>query len=388
MSPTWMDRFYARIERWFDPGSSQRNGSSSGVSAEKGPEFREALFLTPSPRWSRLLLWTLSGGTLGLLIWACVARMDETIVLPGQLERVRSELLIRSPDDGFLQSDLVSTHQQVAKNDVLFILSSADLDLKVRALQQRLHNLRNQRLSTSNTLKLRRDQLTRKIALHRDLLQRMQRLQTQGAIQEFQVLEKKAALSDAISDRESLSEELSRSELAIDLQISDAMSSLKQLEQSQRRFTIRAPEGGQINTAAIKSTGDRIQAGETLATLIPKEQLIAVAQAPSRLSAALQAGNRAAISIDAFPSQDYGTLEATLLSISPTTSSVGSEKNAERAYSVRLAISPNQDNQRLKLSALQPGMAISTRIHLRDRRVISLVFDFLDRSVAPLGEKR
>lgn len=388
MSPTWIQNFYSRIERLFDDGSVQRDASNSSTSAGQTPELREALFLTPSPRWSRLLLWTLSGGTLGLLIWACVARMDETIVLPGQLERVRSELSIRSPDDGFLESDLVSTHQQVAKNDVLFVLSSADLDLKVRALEQRLRNLRHQRLSTSNTLRLRRDQLNRKIALHRDLLQRMLRLQAQGAIQEFQVLEKQAALSDAISDRESLSEELSRSELAIDLQISDATSSLKQLEQSQRRFTIRAPEAGQINTAALKSTGDRIQAGETLATIIPKEQLIAVAQAPSRLSAALQAGNRASISIDAFPSQDYGTLEATLLSISPTTASVGAEKSAERAYTVRLAISPRQDNQRLNLNALQPGMSISTRIHLRDRRVIALVFDFLDRSVAPLGEKR
>ncbi len=384
----WLNDLYGRLERNLGD-RPQRAEQTTGSKQNAGsPELREALFLSPPARWSRLLIWTLSGGSLGLLIWSCVATMDETIVLPGQLERVRSELSIRSPDDGFLQSDAVSPHQEVVKNQVLFVLSSADLDLKLRALQQKLRNLRSQKQSTAATLKLRRDQLTRKIDLHRDLLQRMRRLQAEGAIQEFQVLEKQSALADAISDRESLTEELNRNELAIDLQISDTTAALKQLEQSQRRFTIRAPESGQINTAAIKSIGDRIQAGETLASIVPKEQLIAVAQAPSRLSAALRSGSKASIAIDAFPSQDHGTLQATVTSISPTTEPVGAERSTERAYSVRLAISPQQENQKLNLQALQPGMSMSARIHTRDRRMIALVFDFIDRSFAPLGEKR
>ena len=42
---------------------------------------------------------------------------------------------------------------------------------------------------------------------------------------------------------------------------------------------------------------------------------------------------------------------------------------------------------RFPIDQLRPGMGVKAKVKLRDRAVITLVFDFLDKAIAPLTQR-
>ena len=101
------------------------NGPSPSGSGDEGS--RHHMLLTPPPRWSRTLIWTLGLGSVALLGWSCVSRIEETSSLPGQLETLRPQASIKSPDSAQVATVKVRQHQLVEKGQVLFTLSREDL---------------------------------------------------------------------------------------------------------------------------------------------------------------------------------------------------------------------------------------------------------------------
>ncbi|MDA7634061.1 hypothetical protein N8696_01320, partial [bacterium] len=113
----------------------------------------------------------------------------------------------------------------------------------------------------------------------------------------------------------------------------------------------------------------------------------AIVKVPSKLSAPLELNTSADIDIDAFPASDYGSIQAVVSSISPTTSQ-SSNQSSEKTYEADLKLISPQNPQKLSIDDLRPGMAITAKIRLREKPVISTVFNFLDGVFKPINEQR
>lgn len=130
-----------------------------------------------------------------------------------------------------------------------------------------------------------------------------------------------------------------------------------------------------------------MQAGDVLATVVPGEALIASVQVSSRLAAPITPGKAAVITVDAFPADEYGSLNGEVDSISPTTSAADAQGQAP-AYMARIRIPASGIPSGFPAGSLRSGMGITARVVLHEKPVISLVFDFVQDLFKPMAERR
>ena len=100
------------------------------------------MFLRQPPTLSRAILWTLMGTTVALALWAAIARMDEVVAAPGKLEPLNSTIPIQAAEGGVVLSIPFKEGQRVKAGDVLIQLDQEAAAAAVRALEDRLANLK------------------------------------------------------------------------------------------------------------------------------------------------------------------------------------------------------------------------------------------------------
>jgi multidrug resistance efflux pump len=171
------------------------------------------------------------------------------------------------------------------------------------------------------------------------------------------------------------------------IELNDVNNQLQELQGRSKQFDIQAPIAGTLQRMAVQAKGERVQAGDVLATVVPKEGLIASVQVSSRLAAPITPGKPAEITVDAFPANDFGTLKGEVESISPTTSTPDAKGQAP-AYMARIRIPPAGIPARFPAESLRSGMGITARVVLEEKPMISLVFDFVNDLFKPMTERR
>jgi len=368
--------------------SAIRSRLRGRAQASPTPGSHSSIFLRPSPLWSRALLWTLSAGSTLALVWSCFATYESTSVFPGLLQTVRGEIQLKPAEDGFVAVSRTGSHQFFRKGDVIFAFSADEQRSQIDALSRRIALITSLEGSIEAGFLVKQRQLQRRIAVARDLIQRFEMLRGVGAIPEVQLLERRAELEETVASLEGLAEEKTMNLHSAAMEKIAAQSQLQQLKRSLPRFVIRSPSDGYLQNAPHRNVGDRVQAGEVLATFVAVDPLQAVVEVPSRLSRPLVIGEPLELSIDAFPSADYGYLDARIQSISPT-SVQDREAQGAPSFSVTIAIrTPLPAASRIRLTDLRSGMAVQARITTDRRPVISMVFDFLNGLAKPMGETR
>ena len=113
-------------------------------------------------------------------------------------------------------------------------------------------------------------------------------------------------------------------------------------------------------------------------TIIPDMDLIAKVNIPTKLSAPIDLNAPATIDIDAFPSSDFGSINSTVISISPMSLNL-SNQSTSKNYQAILSLDSAENPSTLKLDDLRPGMGLSARLRLREKPVISTVFEFITK---------
>ena len=369
------------------PSSPKDLERKAASHTEEDLEMQHKMLLSPPPIWSRTLIWSLSIGSLALLTWSVVAKIDETSTLPGQLETLRTEVPVKSPDTAVVASVPVRQFQKVRNNQVLFVLSREDLEPRLNSLRRKLVLLYDRNFYEQKSMKNRLQQAKAQINLNSTVVKRMRWLVRQGAGQEVQLLEKQNELFQSRENYQTLIEDRSRALVNYRIEANDIRNELKELQGRSKQFTIRTPIAGTLQRVTVQSKGERVQAGDLLATVVPKEGLIASVQVSSKLAAPITPGKPAEITVDAFPANDYGTLKGVVDTLSPTTSSPD-PKAQSPSYQARIRIPPSGIPNGYPSASLRSGMAVTARVVLRKKPVISLVFDFLDDLAKPMADRR
>jgi HlyD family secretion protein len=101
----------------------------------------DAMVLRQTHVWSRAILWTIIGTTVGVVLWACLAPMDQVIRAQGKLEPRGSVREVQSPVQGVIAEVLVTEGQTVEAGQTLVRLDPKVAAAEVRSLADQLDSM-------------------------------------------------------------------------------------------------------------------------------------------------------------------------------------------------------------------------------------------------------
>jgi multidrug efflux pump subunit AcrA (membrane-fusion protein) len=137
--------------------------------------------------------------------------------------------------------------------------------------------------------------------------------------------------------------------------------------------TIAAPVSGQITTLEAGNAGMVLQAGQTVATIAPAgARLVAEVRVPNQDIAFIQKGLPAKLKVDAFPFQDYGTIEGTVIEVSPDAQF---DKDLGSFYKVTIAPKQTEIAARGRNMPLRLGLTLTAEIVTERKSILSLILE-------------
>jgi len=92
--------------------------------------------------WSRAIIWTIIGVFVAVVVWACLAPMDEVVHAKGKLEPRGSVRDVQSPVSGVVSEVLVKEGQSVSAGEPLLRLDPKVAAAEVRALEEQAESMR------------------------------------------------------------------------------------------------------------------------------------------------------------------------------------------------------------------------------------------------------
>ena len=152
--------------------------------------------LPPPPVWSRIFIWTLGTGTVTLFLWSVFTKIEETIILTGEISTLTPEIKVSAMDPGKIVSVKVNPNQYVKKGQVLIVYADDETSARLASTYQRISLAKDQRFNIYKSYDLKIKQIKDQIIRKEDLVKRLNLLQQEGAVSLVQLIENEGELED------------------------------------------------------------------------------------------------------------------------------------------------------------------------------------------------
>ena len=351
--------------------------------------------LQQSHFWARSITWTLMSVAAFGIGWLALAKTEEIVTAPGKLEPLGVVKDIQMPVGGVVEEILVTEGQQVEKGQLL-------LRLDTETTKDRLESVRKTITYKEQQLRLKQEELQRylavndteqqvlrqSLALEKEVLERLDMLNKQGATAELQVLQQRnkvqevqGKLQQTRADRLRQQAVLNQGSRELQSELADLRSKLIELEVNIRYQEIRSPEAGLVFELKPKARGFVAQTSEPVMKVVPFDKLEARVEVPSKDIGFVSVNKPSDISIDSFPASDFGVLQGKVRRIG---SDALPPDQLKQFY--RFPVDIQLNSQQLKLKngktlPLQVGMSITANIKLRKVTYLQLLLsDFKDKT--------
>jgi len=356
---------------------------------------QDQLHLQQSPRLSRSVTWILIGGVTFGVLWLAFAQTEEVVIATGKLEPIGDVKTVQMPQGGVLDEILVKEGERVQQGQILLRLDSEassdrekGLGLTIAAKKQEslLKQEELRQFLQGNTAEL---QLARQtLLLDRQILSRLQSLKNSGAVAELQVLQQRnkvqkdiGMLSTLKADRGRQTALFSQQLQALQAELADLGSRLTESRVSNRYQAIRSPVNGVVFDLKPTGLGFVGQGSEPVMKIVPFNALKAKVEVESTKIGFVRVGQDVDLSIDSFPSSDFGV-------VSGRVKRIGSDALPpdQLKQSYRFPVEVQLKSQNLKLHSgrllpLQVGMSLTANIKLRKVTYLQLLMsDFKDKA--------
>ena len=210
------------------------------------------------------------------------------------------------------------------------------------------------------------------------------------ATQKARLAEAKAALAENTNNRQAYQAETQRNlndrhaEASVKRQ--QLLQERSKAEQRNRLTQLTAPVSGTVQQVAIHTEGGVVTPAQVLMIIVPKDaQVTAEVVVDNKDIGFVNAGQVAAIKLETFPFTRYGTVDATVKSV--TADAVNDEKRGA-IFPATLVLQQNQINVDGKPITLSPGMNLTAEIKTGKRRVIEYLLSPVQTAVSEsLGER-
>lgn len=293
------------------------------------------IVLKQSKFWIRAITWVLMGGTTFGIVWISVAKTDEVVIAFGKLEPQGGSVEVQMPLEGIAREILIQEGDRVKKNQVLIRLDTELTEAKI-------NNLKNKLIS------------------NKKLLERLRNLVKEGAVSELQYIQQ-------------------------EILVEDLKSEMKSNEVKLKYQEIIAPISGTVFELKPKTPGFVARTSEPVLQIVPTENLVAKIEIDSRTIGFVKPGKNTQISIDSFPSTDFGVIEGVVTSIG--SDALPPEPSQGKGYRFPAEVKLNTQFLELKSGkklTLQAGMSLSANIKLRKVTYIQLLLNTFSDKAASL----
>ena len=350
--------------------------------------------------WMRTVTWALIGSSVFGVAWLALARTEEIVIAPGQLEPIGSVQDIQMPVGGVADQILVKEGDQVKAGQVLMKLDTEASEEHRNSLEKTI-KLKQEQLMLKekekhNTMQMNKEEvvmLENNLALQGEILERYEQLNAAGAFSEVQYLHQQNVVVETRGKLMQSKAERLRQIALLDQQTAQLKSELADLNGRlvESRVTLRyqqlkSPVDGVVFDLKPTARGFTAQSTQTVMKVVPIGSLEARVEVPSNRIGFVQVPTgcpekrkfcmNADISIDSFPSTDFGVLMGKVTRIgSDALKPNPQEQRQELSYPVTIRL----DDQQLKLKSgsalpLQVGMSLTANIKLRKVTYLQLLF--------------
>jgi hemolysin D len=355
----------------------------------------ESMALQQSRFLARTITWALVGTAAAGVAWLALAKTDEVVVAPGKLQPIGDVSTVQMPVGGVLDQMLVKEGERVSKGQVLLRLDNeATLDRRKstqEAIQAKQEQLQLKQLELQRYLNLNDTEqqvLRRNLELESEILQRLEQLKQSGAAAELQYLQQRNKLREVEGelakvqvDRKRQQAILEQANAQLNGELADLRSKLTELSVNIRYQDVRSPVDGLVFDLKPTGPGFVAQGSEPVMKIVPFRDLQARVEIQSSDIGFVQVGKPVEISIDSFPSTDFGVLDGTLKSIG-SDALPPDERN--QTYRFPAVIALNSQQFRVKSGQelpLQVGMSLTANIKLRKVSYLQLLLgEFKDKT--------
>ena len=384
--------------RRFDPGSPQ---DAANVETYDESILQQGRF------WMRTVTWTLIGTTVFGVGWLALARTEEIVVAPGQLEPIGSVQDIQMPVGGVADQILVQEGDRVKAGQVLMRLdteaseeqrNSLEKTIKLKKEQLRLKDQEKQRYLQMNNEEV--QMLENNLELQSEILVRFEELAEAGATSELQYLSQQNAVEEtrgrllqSKADRLRQIALLDQQTAQLQSDLADLNGRLVETKVTLRYQQLRSPVDGVVFDLKPTARGFTAQSTQTVMKVVPLGSLEAKLEVPSNKIGFVQvppgcpkerdACMNADISIDSFPSTDFGVLKGKVTRIGSDALEPDPQKQRDELI---FPVTVQLDEQQLRLKSgaslpLQVGMSLTANIKLRKVSYLQLLLgEFQDKA--------
>lgn len=165
-------------------------------------------------------------------------------------------------------------------------------------------------------------------------------------------------------------------------ELEELKGELPALQDKVARTDVRAPVAGVVNRVLVSTLGGVVAPGETIVELVPSEDtlLIEAKIKPADIGF-LRIGQDARVSITAYDSSVYGSIDGTIETISPD--AIEDEKTGERFYNISVRTAADALASKRGDLKILPGMAAEVAILNGKRSVLA----YIVKPMSSVGDK-
>ena len=343
--------------------------------------------------WMRTVTWTLIGTTVFGIAWLAIARTEEIVVAKGQLEPLGSVQDIQMPVGGVVDDILVEEGDAVKKGEILMKLDTEASEQQRQNLEATIKLKGVERDKYSEMKKAEIQMLENNLTLQLEILERYQQLEESGAASELQFLSQRNTVEETRGRLMQTKADLFRQLSVLDQQLAELQSRLAEVRVTLRYQQLKSPVDGVVFDLQPTASGFTAQSTQTVMKVVPFGALEAKVEVPSNKIGFVKipAGcpkqladcMNADISIDSYPSTDFGVIEGKVTSIA-SDALAPDQQEQRQEYSFPVTIQLNKQLLELKSGSelpLQVGMSLTANIKLRKVSYLQLLLgEFQDKA--------
>ena len=380
-----------------NPQKPTKKDSSIVVSSLSPQEVQ----LRPAPVWSRALAWTIISTASFGFIFAIFAKIDEVVLAPGELQPLGAERPVKAPFAGVIKDIVVKEGQKVIAGDTL-LKFDADVSRKRKETLETQIKLENKRFEEeSRAVKARKrgvvarlNGFKRSLSTESGIYENILPLAEIGAMQQTEVLRQRnkveqldSEVQQSEADLEEVEAQLNKLEQESLREISDLERQLVEVQDTITKEKLTAPVSGIVFGMVPSSAGYAASAGETLVKVVPGGEIEAKIYITNKDVGFMQPGMKAQIRVDAFPYTQFGSITGALKSVG-TLPLEPDQQNPMPRFPAYVKIDKEyleKDGEKYNISA---GQSVQVNLILRDKRVISLLTDAVQKALDSLTRIR